>query len=104
METIKSRLGTFDMLQVGLVLLKVANLIDWSWWQVFMPLIVIVVASAILAVVETARNAEDVDELESELDSEGMIVVHIPIKEVIDWEAVHESIRKVQENIEELKE
>ena len=31
-------IGFFGLLQVAFIILKVTNLIDWSWWMVFLPL------------------------------------------------------------------
>ena len=31
------KIGFFGILQVGLILLKVANVLTWSWWLVFLP-------------------------------------------------------------------
>ena len=36
-------MGLLGLLQVGFILLKVAGLISWSWWAVFIPLYVDVV-------------------------------------------------------------
>jgi hypothetical protein len=30
-------IGFFGLLQVAFIVLKVLNLIDWSWWMVFLP-------------------------------------------------------------------
>ena len=53
-----SGIGFFGLLQIAFIVLKVTNLINWSWWMVFIPtfisvgiiligLIVIVIACVI---------------------------------------------------------
>lgn len=31
------KIGFFCILQIGLILLKVANVLTWSWWLVCLP-------------------------------------------------------------------
>lgn len=53
--TVNGGVGFFGLLQVVFIALKVAKVIDWSWWLVFLPiwielglcLIVIIVALVI---------------------------------------------------------
>lgn len=53
--TVNGGIGFFGLLQVVFIALKVAKVIDWSWWLVFLPtwielglcLIVIIVALVI---------------------------------------------------------
>lgn len=54
--TVNGGVGFFGLLQVVFIALKVAKVIDWSWWLVFLPtwielglcLIVIIVALVIV--------------------------------------------------------
>lgn len=32
-----SGIGFFGLLQIAFIVLKVTNLINWSWWMVFIP-------------------------------------------------------------------
>lgn len=53
--TVNGGIGFFGLLQVVFIALKVAKVIDWSWWLVFLPtwielglcLIIIIVALVI---------------------------------------------------------
>lgn len=53
--TVNGGVGFFGLLQVVFIALKVAKVIDWSWWLVFLPtwielglcLIIIIVALVI---------------------------------------------------------
>ena len=59
--TVNGGVGFFGLLQVVFIALKVAKIIDWSWWLVFLPtwidlglcLIVIIVA---LVIAVTAKK------------------------------------------------
>ena len=59
--TVNGGIGFFGLLQVVFIALKVAKIIDWSWWLVFLPtwidlglcLIVIIVA---LVIAVTAKK------------------------------------------------
>lgn len=33
-------IGFFGLLQVAFIILKVTGLVDWSWWTVFIPLMI----------------------------------------------------------------
>ena len=59
--TVNGGVGFFGLLQVVFIALKVAKIIDWSWWLVFLPtwidlglcLIIIIVA---LVIAVTAKK------------------------------------------------
>lgn len=41
----------FDLFQVAFIVLKLAGIIDWSWWKVFLPYEVSIVAVLVLILV-----------------------------------------------------
>lgn len=38
-KTTKGSLTFSELLQFGLIMLKLAHIINWPWWQVFLPAI-----------------------------------------------------------------
>lgn len=44
-------MGILGWTQVGLILLKVASIISWSWWIIFIPLYLIVLIQLIVVTV-----------------------------------------------------
>lgn len=61
-NNISSGLGLLGVLQVIFIVLKCCNLVDWTWWQVFLPtfvslgLFVIVCVILIVIVWGAARD------------------------------------------------
>lgn len=46
----KSRIGFTDLLTIVFVVLKLCNVIDWSWWWVISPTLVTIVLNVIISV------------------------------------------------------
>ena len=48
--------GIMDVIQINFIILKCFNLIDWSWWKVFIPLYIsigiLLIAFLILGIYE----------------------------------------------------
>ena len=121
---VRQQLSMIDLLQVGLILLKVADLINWSWWQVFVPTIVIIVAAIITGIID-AFGADEMDydgdiDLEdvasrvvisipmdknvSSEDISSKVIIRIPTEGKIDWEHICEKLRELEEDIRETQE
>jgi uncharacterized membrane protein YdbT with pleckstrin-like domain len=56
-------IGFFGLLQVVFIALKVAKVIDWSWWLVFIPawiqlgiIILLIIILAIIYVIQDVRQ------------------------------------------------
>lgn len=103
MVRVKNKLGVLDLLQVGLILLKVADMINWSWWQVFMPLIVIAIVSAVTSVIKGITGEKSEEEIDEE-DIASKVVISIPYKRDIDWKAIHAAIEDAEEKMGKGKE
>ena len=48
-----SGLGLFSILQIVFLVLKLCNLIDWSWWWVFSPTFASIVSYGIIYFIAT---------------------------------------------------
>ena len=44
------------LLQVGFILLKVAGVIDWSWWWVFSPLWVFLIVETLAIILDITSD------------------------------------------------
>lgn len=56
--TVNGGVGFFGLLQVVFIALKVAKVIDWSWWLVFLPTwielglcLIIIIVALVIAVI-----------------------------------------------------
>ena len=60
--TVNGGVGFFGLLQVVFIALKVAKVIDWSWWLIFLPtwinigIIIIVIFIIVVAAIINARK------------------------------------------------
>ena len=53
-------IGFFGLLQLIFIVLKVTNLIDWSWWLVFSPVYThVIIYSLVVAVVVPWLDKKD---------------------------------------------
>ncbi|MBR3346300.1 MAG: hypothetical protein IKG37_04410 [Solobacterium sp.] len=48
----RSGVGTLDVLQIIFIVLKMFNLIDWSWWVVFSPTWTLIGILAVILIAE----------------------------------------------------
>lgn len=46
----RSGIGTLDVLQIIFIVLKLLNLIDWSWWIVFSPIWVAIILTMVIVI------------------------------------------------------
>lgn len=57
-----SSVGFFALLQIAFIILKVADVIKWNWWKVFIPTYISVglaiLVIAVIAILEVAENIE----------------------------------------------
>ena len=57
-----TNVGIIDVIQINFIILKCFNLIDWSWWKVFIPLYIsigiLLIAFLILGIYEYARGGD----------------------------------------------
>lgn len=49
----RSGVGTLDVLQIIFIVLKLLNLIDWSWWIVFSPIWVAIILAMVIVIAES---------------------------------------------------
>lgn len=49
----RSGVGTLDVLQIIFIVLKLLNLIDWSWWVVFSPIWVAIILAMVIVIAES---------------------------------------------------
>lgn len=58
-----NRIGLFGLLGVAFIVLKLTNVIDWSWWWVTLPLwggfAIVLLILAIMGIVVLIMNASD---------------------------------------------
>ena len=46
----------FRMVQVIFIVLKMTNLIDWSWWYVWSPMLIIIISIVVSSMLETEKK------------------------------------------------
>ena len=58
-------IGFFGLLQVAFIVLKVAGIINWSWWKVFIPtyisIALVVIGLVVLVILAAWENKKDKD-------------------------------------------
>jgi len=46
----------FRMVQVIFIVLKMTSLIDWSWWYVWSPMLIIIISIVVSSMLETEKK------------------------------------------------